>query len=262
MYTARELCAVLQNSSAKVLVVHTSCLSVALEALQSCPTVQNVIVITDNDDTTGTAISNPDTAGRLPDGAVDLASLRLSKEGSATTEFHNLHTTVRVCHADSESHPVALPYSSGTSGPPKGVQLTHSNIVANLLQLQVAECINTVFPPHHKLITPLPFFHIYAFTASMLYTGYAGHVLITMSQRFDLETFCRLVETHKPERAHLVPPIMIGLAKSPLVDKYDMSSLQICLSAAAPLGAELEKEVAKRLGCRVKQAWGTLLLKA
>jgi acyl-CoA synthetase (AMP-forming)/AMP-acid ligase II len=259
MYTAQELAKVLDNSSSKVLVVHTSCLPVALEAMKSCPSVKHMIVITDNDDTTGTAI-NTDSSISLPDGAIDLASLRRAKGGGDDTEFRSLHSTVREIHGDTSEHPVVLPYSSGTSGAPKGVQLSHSNIVSNLLQLEIAECIKTAFPPHHSLITPLPFFHIYAFTAAMLYTGYSGHTLITMSQRFDLETFCKLVQTHRPERAHLVPPIMIGLAKSPVVDKYDMSSLQICLSAAAPLGSELENAVAQRIGCRVKQAWGTFPL--
>lgn len=80
--------------------------------------------------------------------------------------------------------------------------------------------------------------------------------MITMSGRFDLDTFCRLVEQHKPQRAHLVPPILVALAKSPSVDNYDFSSLQTIMSAAAPLSSEIEQAVVKRLDCDVKQAWG------
>ena len=80
--------------------------------------------------------------------------------------------------------------------------------------------------------------------------------MITMSGRFDLDAFCRLVEQHKPQRAHLVPPILVGLAKSPSVDKYDLSSLQMIVSAAAPLSSDIETAVVKRLDCDVKQAWG------
>jgi acyl-CoA synthetase (AMP-forming)/AMP-acid ligase II len=256
MYSAQELGKVLARSSSNVLVVHTSCVPVALEAIKSCSTVKHMIVITDNDDTTGTAINTGSTVN-LPVGAIDLASLRRVKGVGDDTEFRYWHSTVREIHGNTSEHPVVLPYSSGTSGAPKGVQLSHSNLVSNLLQLEIAECIKTSFLPHHSLVTPLPFFHMYAFTAAMLHTGYSGHTLITMSQRFDLEKFCQLVQTHRPERAHLVPPIVIGLAKSPVVDKYDMSSLQICWSAAAPLGSELENAVALRIGCRVKQAWGT-----
>lgn len=80
--------------------------------------------------------------------------------------------------------------------------------------------------------------------------------MITMSGRFDLETFCRLVQEHRPQRAHLVPPILVGLAKSPSVDRYDLSSLQMIMSAAAPLSSDIESAIVKRLGCSVKQAWG------
>ncbi len=108
----------------------------------------------------------------------------------------------------------------------------------------------------HKLISPLPFFHIYGFLVSLLYCAWQGQAVITMSGRFDLDTFCRLVEQHKPQRAHLVPPILVALAKSPSVDNYDFSSLQTIMSAAAPLSSEIEQAVVKRLDCDVKQAWG------
>jgi 4-coumarate--CoA ligase len=71
-----------------------------------------------------------------------------------------------------------------------------------------------------------------------------------------LELFCKTVEEHKPERSHLVPPILLGLAKHPVVDKYDLSSLKTILSAAAPASVEIEKAVEKRIGCIVKQGWG------
>jgi 4-coumarate--CoA ligase len=106
------------------------------------------------------------------------------------------------------------------------------------------------------LISPLPFFHIYGFLASLLYCGWRGQELITTSDRFDLPHFCKLVEDHKPERAHLVPPIILGLAKHPIVDNYDLSSLDMIISAAAPLGKETEDAAKKRLDTEIKQAWG------
>jgi 4-coumarate--CoA ligase len=136
----------------------------------------------------------------------------------------------------------------------QGVCLTHQNLVTNLLQCDEVE--GMAFPLNHKLISPLPFFHIYAFTVSMMYPAWKGNTVITNSGRFDLEQFCQLVEEHKPERAHLVPPILHGLAKHPIVEKYDMSSLRMIVSAAAPLGKEMDADVSARLGCNVKQAWG------
>ena len=91
----------------------------------------------------------------------------------------------------------------------------------------------------NKLISPLPFFHIYAYLVSVLYCGWQGQQIITMSGRFDLELFCKLLEEHQPERAHLVPPIILGLAKSPVVGQYDVSALKQIVSAAAPLSSDI-----------------------
>ena len=95
-------------------------------------------------------------------------------------------------------------------------------------------------------------------TVSILHTAWNGNPVITMSGRFDFETFLKLVDQHKPDRAHLVPPIMVGLAKHPLVDKYDTSSIKCIISAAAPLGVQTQQAVEERLqgNCIVKQAWG------
>jgi 4-coumarate--CoA ligase len=127
-------------------------------------------------------------------------------------------------------------------------------MIDNLLQMDIVE--GPAVPQDHKLYSPLPFFHIYGLMASLLYSGWKGNELITTSDRFDLETFCSLVQEHKPERAHLVPPIILGLAKHPVVGNYDLSSIKMIVSAAAPLGVETEEMTKKRLGTNIKQAWG------
>ncbi|GBG28438.1 4-coumarate--CoA ligase [Hondaea fermentalgiana] len=154
--------------------------------------------------------------------------------------------------ADPEST-LYLPFSSGTTGKPKGVELTHSNLIWNVLQSH--EVDNKFFHDKTVVLSPLPMFHIYGFLVSVHSPLYHGKPLITM-KRFDLERFCALVEEHKCTRAHVVPPILLQLSKSPIVDKYDMSSLEICQSAAAPLGTEVENAVRDRLKCEVKQLWG------
>ena len=112
-----------------------------------------------------------------------------------------LKTSSRVLE-DPASRAYFLPYSSGTTGLPKGVCLSHTNLVANLLQTETIESLG--FPSNHKLFSPLPFFHIYGYLVSALYTAWQGQQLITMSGKFDLELFCQLVEKHKPHRAHFV----------------------------------------------------------
>jgi acyl-CoA synthetase (AMP-forming)/AMP-acid ligase II len=145
----------------------------------------------------------------------------------------------------------ALPYSSGTTGHPKGVMLTHRNLVANLQQ------VRAVIPTgeHDVLMGVLPFFHIYGMTVILNNALRSGATVVTMP-RFDLETFLRLIEEHRVTRAFVVPPIALALAKHPLVDRFDLSSLDLVLSGAAPLGEELERACAERLGCRVAQGYG------
>lgn len=145
-----------------------------------------------------------------------------------------------------------LPYSSGTTGLPKGVMLSHHNLVANILQTKAGD---HRLDEETRLLAVLPFYHIYG-QVVVLYMGlYLGATIVTMP-RFDLETFLRVIQDHKVNYANLVPPIILALAKHPLVEQYDLSSLQAVFSGAAPLGDEVAAACAARLGCVVKQGYG------
>lgn len=258
--SASELSKILVPSNSKILFAHAKLLPMAMEAARTSSCVEHVVVIPDVRED----ISIPEGADKLE---------HLANYESEVSP----HATI----SDLSKHPWLLPYSSGTTGTPKGVMLSHLNMVVNLLQMEAVE--GDVFLEHHKLITPLPFFHIYGYLCSLMYPAWQGQEVITNSDRFDLETFCDVVQEHKPERAHLVPPvsilhngciflsahqkannlisccmiqIILGLAKHPLVDKYDLKSLDMIISAAAPLGKDTEDAVKDRLGINVKQAWG------
>jgi 4-coumarate--CoA ligase len=144
-----------------------------------------------------------------------------------------------------------LPYSSGTTGLPKGVMLSHANIVANVEQVLGA------FPvePGETTVAFLPFFHIYGMVPLM--NGYlaAGGCLATMP-RFDLELFLRLVDEHRVRKAFIVPPVAVALAKDPRVDDVNLESLGYLISGAAPLGGDITDAVSARLGCQATQAYG------
>ena len=152
---------------------------------------------------------------------------------------------------DLDEDVVVLPYSSGTTGLPKGVMLTHRNLVANALQTE--PCIQPV--EHEVALAFLPFFHIYGMSVLMNLGLSTGATVVTMP-RFDLEQALELTQRHRVTRFYAVPPVVLALAKHPLVDQYDLSSLVQVFSGAAPLGAELAAEAAKRVGCEVVQGYG------
>ncbi len=146
----------------------------------------------------------------------------------------------------------ALPYSSGTTGVPKGVMLTHRQIATNLAQLEPPVPTG----PGDRILAVLPFFHIYGLTALMNAPLRKGATVVVLP-RFDLETFLAAIENHRITGLYVAPPIVLALAKHPAVARYDLSSLKYVISAAAPLDARLAVACAERLGLPpLGQAYG------
>ncbi|MFJ4222768.1 AMP-binding protein [Microbacterium sp. NPDC089695] len=152
---------------------------------------------------------------------------------------------------DPATHIAVLPYSSGTTGRPKGVMLTHRNLVAN-----VSQCRSSIsLVDDDRVLAVLPFFHIYGLTVLLNFALRQRAALVTMP-KFDLAEFLRVVQEHRTSWIFIAPPIAVALAKHPLVDQYDLSAIKVVFSGAAPLDRALASAVAARLDCIVCQGYG------
>lgn len=220
LYTTTDLIHQLKDSGAKFLITIPAFLERALPAAEAC-NITNVFVL-------GEA-----------KGATSYSEL-LDNDGKRPTVTINPQQDL-----------VALPYSSGTTGLPKGVMLTHSNLIANM----VLSCEMNHVDENDILAGVLPFFHIYGMVLILNLAIYRGATLVTMP-RFELEQFLGLVQKYRITTLNLVPPLVLALAKHPLVDNFDLSSVRIIGCGAAPLGEELEQACGKRLNCQIYQGYG------
>ena len=151
---------------------------------------------------------------------------------------------------DPQADLAVLPFSSGTTGLSKGVMLTHANLVANMEQIRSIHRIDD----GDVLIGILPFFHIYGQTVVVNLGLSQGATIVTMA-RFDMSGFLDLLERHRVTRAHIAPPVVLGLAKAPGVEGRDLA-LRVVISGAAPLDADTADRASERLGAPVRQGYG------
>ncbi|GAA6002384.1 hypothetical protein JCM10207_001092 [Rhodosporidiobolus poonsookiae] len=232
-YTPSELAHQLEDSSTKLLLVHPSVLEIALSATSSL------------------GWSAQQQRERI------VLAVQQDEAGPAAARFNTLDHLI----SDQllEPHKISRPreevaylgYSSGTSGKAKGVRTSNYNMTSVLSILDPLK-VNE----KDVQLAVLPLNHIYGLTKILHWPILMGTPVV-MLPKFDLNALCTLIQKHKVTICMLVPPIALQLARHPDVDKYDLSSLRLVISGAAPLGPELEEELAKRLPkCTVVQAYG------
>ena len=220
LYTTDELAVQLQDSGAKFLLTIPALLDRAKEAAARSG-IKDVFVI-----------------GSAP-GVVSLEDL-LDRAPSQPRH---------AC--DARKDLAAIPFSSGTTGRSKGVMLTHFSMTANIRQCLAAGML----VESDRVLAALPFFHIYGMVLILGLGLYQGATLYTMP-RFDLEVFLRAIQDRKITYAPCVPPIVLALAKHPLIDQFDLSSLRLIGCGAAPIAASTLLSCAERLKCSVTQGYG------
>lgn len=154
---------------------------------------------------------------------------------------------------DNCSTPALIAYSSGTTGLPKGVITTHHNLIANLMQSEYA--LRGRGPAGLIVAGVLPFFHCYGIMMIML-QGVHGYFQTVTIKKFDLPKFLSLIEKYKIEYLSLAPPVVLQLAKNPIIDNYNLSSVKMIMSGAAPLPSDVGRKAMERLNCQVFQGYG------
>ncbi|PKY02836.1 acetyl-CoA synthetase-like protein [Aspergillus campestris IBT 28561] len=236
-YTVEELAFQLKNSGAKALITQAAQLPVATKAAQQAGIPDDhIILIGDQRDPSGKF--KHFTSVRNISGATRFRKTKINPEKDLSF----------------------LVYSSGTTGVPKGVMLSHRNIVANTLQLAAGEAGNLTWNggadgEGDKILAFLPFFHIYGLTCLVHQTLFQGYRLVVMA-KFDLEKWCSHVQNYRITFSYVVPPVVLLLSKSPVVDKYDLSSMRMMNCGAAPLTQELVEAVYARIKTGIKQGYG------
>ncbi|MCU1404843.1 MAG: AMP-dependent synthetase [Glaciihabitans sp.] len=222
LYTDEEIALQLTDAGASFLVTVSALLPAALAAATRVGIDHNHLIVLDG------SPNHPSLADLLGD-----------------------NTPPPVVDFDPATQVAVLPYSSGTTGRPKGVMLSHRNLVAN-----VAQCSATIgLERDDRVLAVLPFFHIYGLTVLLNYALKRRSTLITMP-RFDLAEFLRITSGQRCSWVFIAPPIAVALAKHPLVENYDFEALKVVFSGAAPLSGDLAGAVAKRLDCVIRQGYG------
>ena len=226
-YREREIAHQLNNSGAELLIVHKATLDMAEAAKSDIPALKRMIIIEEDSD--------------------DAES------------FWGLLQSAPAVPPEIEVDPlkdlVALPYSSGTTGLPKGVMLTHQNLTSNVEQLINRPGEASACTEDDVVLIHLPLFHIYGMNALMNPCIALGATQVMMG-RFDMESFLTLLSEHKVTALYSVPPVGLGLSQYPGVANYDLSSIRYGLFGAAPLSADLQNRIQSALGVPIFQGYG------
>ncbi|KAF9302031.1 hypothetical protein BGZ74_005943 [Mortierella antarctica] len=225
-YTVDEVVHQLQDSGAKFMVTTVDLLPTATKAAEICSIAPEHIFLF---------------------GADDAASGKISYRSAFAKR---LATPVKIDMED-----VAyLCYSSGTTGKSKGVMLTHRNITSNLVQIMDYDA-EVIKEKDLVVLGFLPLYHIYGLMNCLHISTITGMTTIIMP-KFDLPSYLNNIQTYKVTNTFIVPPVALALAKHPMVNDYDLTSLRHIACGAAPLPKDLCEMIEKRLGVYCRQGFG------
>lgn len=227
MYTEKEVSHQLKDSNAKLIFAFENGLEVAQNSVNKIRKSCKVISL-------GKASSNCTTLADI----------------YCTSDYPKLSFKTNV---ESKDTVALIAYSSGTTGLPKGVVTTHYNLISNLMQCE--HVLKGSLRLGMVASGVLPFFHCYGIMVNML-IGTHSFLKTVVIPKFEFTKLLGIIQGYKVELLSLAPPVILLLAKSPLVEGFDLTSIKYILSGAAPLPADVGNAAKKRLGCCVAQGYG------
>lgn len=245
MYTARELEHQLKDSGAKAIIVCTSSEGAAKEVI---PTTGVEYVIATNLQDMDMPFDQSDSvvhcAGSIPGAIAFLHSLRVGDSLSSNTVPRT------------ESDIAVLQYTGGTTGISKGVQLSHKNLIANVLQLKSSQLGVGLQPGKEIVIVPLPLYHIYAFTLTLLGFFSDGQHSVLITKPADISGFCQRLAAHKFSIFLGLNTLFSGLCRTPEFRSLDFSHLKYTLSGGMALTHTVAQGWEQTTGCVVHEGYG------
>ncbi|WP_214791678.1 MULTISPECIES: AMP-binding protein [unclassified Exiguobacterium] len=155
---------------------------------------------------------------------------------------------------DPKADVAVLQYTGGTTGLPKGVMLTHFNLTANVDQ------ISNFFYRYSRgdlkrVLSVVPFFHVYGMTCCLNF-GMANGYELVLVPRFDVTDVLKTIHKKKPHFFPGAPTMYVGILNDPKSKKYDLSSIEACISGSAPLPVEVQEQFESITGGRIVEGYG------
>lgn len=232
-YTEGELCHTMSISRPRMIFASALTIEKVIAATRKLDSVRDIVLI-----------------GRKSPGPLSCSVRRLSDFLLAASRRSN---TLIPASVDAEKDTCLILCSSGTTGLPKGVELTHRNFI-NFVQVATVSGL-PLKDGQENLMGLLPFYHGYGFGLLAISIQRGDRVIVMPN--FEEDLFLRCIQDYKISILFVVPPLMVFLGKHPLVDKYDLSSVRTIICGAAPLSKEAQDAVAKRLGVSdIRQGYG------
>ncbi len=251
LYTERELKYQMKDSGSKVIIALDILYPKALHAVKETPLEQ--IILTSVKD----FLPFPkNLLYPIVQKKQNSISVKVKHRGISHlfTEIMKISKPIPILQPLNAEEDIALiQYTGGTTGPPKGVMLTHKNLIANATMC--AAWLYKCEEGEETLLGMLPFFHVYGMTTVLLFSVMLANKMVLIP-KFDTELALKTIDKQKPTLFPGAPTMYIGLLNHPRIQNYDLSSIKACLSGSAALPIDVQEQFEKVTGGRLVEGYG------